>query len=228
MKRKTILFVIGFLLFTTGCGKDKLVCKEGELEGDFCVIKEISDAQILCDTGYRLDSTIQKCVKEEVVDAEYTFSCSDGYYLSGASCYSNESKEKVSGKRCATTQSEYNEYIKSTPTTGFYGSKEKGNQCIYEFCNLSIDGRCVNTVEREDKMMTISVCPSDTVAVGNECKLKEKGKIHYYCKDGYTLVDDNHCAGTETRKPNYICENGSYNEETQQCEKKIEEAPQKK
>lgn len=210
----------------TACGKKELTCLQGKLvDENTCLLIETSEPMMQCEAGYEYDMTTATCKKEEVIDANVQRTCPKGYYQSNGTCYSEKSVAKVNAPRCAKNQQEYNEFISSTPTKGFWKSELKGNSCDYFFCDKYVSGSCVYAQQYRKGVIQEKVCPDGTYHVGNDCKNKSNGIITYTCPEDYEKVNNNQCKGTKIKNPKYICEEGIYNEETRLCEKKIESEP---
>ena len=102
---KKIIILLFSLFILTGCQEKEieLVCEQGELKDNKCVVVETMNVVLKCREGYTFKEEIKKCFNSMTIAAKKVSECPDGFYIGSDNwCYSDIVYDKVTKLNCTS------------------------------------------------------------------------------------------------------------------------------
>ncbi len=217
---KRIIVLISFLFILTSCGKEKqyeLVCDEGTLENDKCMIVQTKEVSKQCREGYTLNEENNKCENTITLDAKKVSECPNGYFIGSDNwCLSEKEYEKELKINCESKNIKDDDQFSTTYVTD-------AGVCVEKLCvKVAEDGSsCLEFKESILEAKKEESCPDGTKNDRGVCRKKYWMGKDYSCELG-ELVDKK-CVISDIIEMDSYCEDSKYklNEEKQVCEKII-------
>ncbi len=220
MKNIKIYLLIIISLILVGCGKEVLVCEQGELKDGVCEVVELKDANILCPSGYTFNAEKGKCVSTMTIAAKTVNKCSKGYVIGNEKwCISEKKYEMVINRVCESDRIKEGDTLSSTYIA-------KSNLCFEKICvEKSEDGKeCLKYEENNIPYTTKKTCPEKGMSkwegycrkiawmyidtscevgelVGNKCVIENLTDASISCEEGYGLTEDYKCQKISYQEP---------------------------
>ena len=213
MKMKKIIILI-LICFLSSCSK-KYICDTGQLVEDKCLITETKEVLKSCPNGYELDEERNQCISKMIIAAKPNYQCREGFYLGDSICVSEQIFAQQLERQCVSNNIKEGDTLSTT--------EEREGSCYEKICiEVAEDNTCKTYEEHQIDFQVKWSCPEGTRQIDGECHQVGYLGRNYSCELG--TLEDKNCVIEKTADVTISCENGyTYNEENNNCERKVYE-----